>query len=212
MWQLMHISRTTLQKLCECYLVNQWRLWVRRRSVIVSMQWRTLYAKRLRRHGWNEGSLCAVLLHLSICRRVGESAPRCRWAQRKGWEGGLGGKKRSCLANCRLWRLKRRHCHHGNRAEKSLRSGCCLALAAAAAASEVAYVWRVTSSVQHLNLEQTVVGEGEDTEGDDEESRMKKGKQVGLFEPACGGWFSIFYIAIHRSKKQASSWYTAVPS
>lgn len=120
------------------------------------MQCSTLYAEWLRCHGWNEGSLCALVLHLCMWRLLWGSATSCRWAQWKGWGQGVWGGRRSWLPNCRPWRLKRRrHCRHGNLTEKSLRSGCCLA--AAAAATEVVCVWRVTSTVQHLNLEQADV-------------------------------------------------------
>lgn len=123
--------------------------------VTVSVQRSTLYAEWPRRHGRNEDSLCALVLHFCMCRLLRGLASRCRWAQWR-WGGGavLGGERRSCLANCRLWQLRRRRrCNHGNLTEKSLRSGCCLA----ASASMVVCVRRITSSVQHLNLEQTTV-------------------------------------------------------
>lgn len=149
----------------------------------VSVQCSTLYAECLRRHRWNEDSLCALVLHLCMCRLLRGSAARCRWAQRKGGrDAGLGGeRRRSCLANCRRWWLakrRRRHCRHGNLTEKSLRSGCCLA----AAATEVICVWRVTSIVQHLNLEQAVVGGRRGYGGN------KQCKDGGLFEEGQVFW------------------------
>lgn len=152
-------------------------MWAQCPSVTVSTLCSTLYVERLRRHGRNEGSLCALVLHLCMCRLLRGSGARCRWAQRRGSEGGLGGERRSCLANCRPWRLKRRrHCRHGNPTEKSLRSGCCLA--AATAVTEVICVWRVTSIVRHLNLEQAVVGGGIGYGGNkelkEEEDRMRE--------------------------------------
>lgn len=117
-------------------------------------QWSTLYAERLRRHRWNEGSLCALVLRLREGCLLQGSTARCRWTHwREGWEVVLGGGRRDCQANCRLWQLKRRrHRRHGNLTVKSLRSGCCVATAA----SVVICIWRVTSTVWHLGLEQTV--------------------------------------------------------
>lgn len=110
LWQLlprldmgMLISCNILQTLCECYLVNQSESHMSTESVhvTVSIQCSTLYAEWLRRHGRNEESLCALVLHL--WRLLRGSATRCRWAQwRGGWEAVLGGERRSCLANCRV--------------------------------------------------------------------------------------------------------------
>lgn len=152
--------------------------------ISVWIQCSTLYAERLRRHGRNEDSLCALVLHFCMCRLLRGSATRCRWVQwRGGWEAVLGGERRSCLANCRLWQLRRRrHCRHGNLTEKSLRSGCCLA----ATASVVICVWRVTSIVQHLNLEQTVVearrGNGGNKEFKEEKCKMWGGGLILLLQ------------------------------
>lgn len=111
----------------------------------------TLYAERLRRHGWNEGSLCALVLRLCEGCLLQGSTACCRWTRwREGWEVVLGGGRRNCQANCRLWQLKRRrHRHHGNPTAKSLRSGCCVATATSVAIC----IWRATLTVWHLTLE-----------------------------------------------------------
>lgn len=119
-----------------------------------SAQCNTLYTERLRWHGWNEGSLCALVLRLCEGCLLQGSTAHCRWTHwREGWEV-LGGGRRNCQANCRLWQLKgRRQRHHGNATVKSLRSGCCVAMATRV----VICIWRVTFTVRHLDLKQTVL-------------------------------------------------------
>ena len=152
-------------------------------SVKVSTQCSTLYAEWLRCHGWNEGSLCALVRHHCICRLLRGSAIRCKGAQTRGWKERLWGGRGSCLANCHPWRLeRRRHCRHGNLTEKSLRSGCCLA--SAATATKDIYDWQITSTGQHLNLEQAFVvrrkGYGVITELKVAEGRKKEEKLLLL--------------------------------